>query len=230
MTVSARRRGVVFDLDGVLVMTEHLWEEAWQFYAAQRGYAWTADDTRACQGMSVTEWATYVAVRTSGTSAAAARDVIDRVNMSYAAGRVSLALGAENLVAAVAARVPIGLASSAPREIIDTVMETMGIGRYFSVTVSSAEVSRGKPSPDVYREAIQRLGVDPSGSLAVEDSSNGVRAAAAAGLAVIAVVHEPYPLAPDAAALVAKVHHSLAGVKGEIMRILDRPMPGDQRP
>ncbi|MEA2605845.1 MAG: hypothetical protein QOI00_602 [Chloroflexota bacterium] len=230
MTPSLRRRGVVFDLDGVLVMSEHLWEEAWQFYALQRGYEWTADDTRQCQGMSVSEWASYVAVRTSGNPAAAARDVVDRVNQSYVAGRVSLASGAEELVAAVAARVPIGLASSAPRQIIDTVMETMGIGPYFSATVSSAEVRRGKPSPDVYREAVQRLGIDPSGSLAVEDSSNGVRAAAAAGLAVIAVAHEPYPLAPDAAALVASVQHSLAGVKIEILRMLDRPMPGDQRP
>ena len=217
------RRGVVFDLDGVLVMSEHLWEEAWRFYAAQYAYAWTADDTRQCQGMSVNEWATHLAVRSSGTPAAAARGVIDRANESYAAGRVTLIDGAAELVAAVAGRVPIGLASSAPREIIDTVMDTMGIGRYFSATVSSAEVPRGKPSPDVYSEAVKRLGVDPSASIAVEDSSNGVRAAAGAGLLVIAVAHDPYPLAPDAAALAVSVQRSLAGVKDEILGILDRP-------
>ena len=84
-------------------------------------------------------------------------------------------------------------------------MGAMGIGPWFSATVSSAEVPRGKPSPDVYAEAVRRLGVDPARSAAVEDSSNGIRAAAAAGLTVIAVAHEQYPIAPDALALASSV-------------------------
>jgi HAD superfamily hydrolase (TIGR01509 family) len=229
MTAPARRSGVVFDLDGVLVMTEHLWDEAWRFYAAQYAYVWTDDDTRACQGMSVVEWAAYLAIRSSGDTADAARRVIDRVADAYATGRVTLAPGAEELIVGVAGRVPIGLASSAPREIIDMVMATMDIGRYFSATVSSAEVGHGKPSPDVYREVVDRLGVDPAASLAVEDSSNGVRAAAAAGLRVIAIPHEGYPLAPDARDLAASVQLSLAGVRDEIMRILDGHPSGGLR-
>ena len=104
-------------------------------------------------------------------------------------GEVCLVAGAQDLVRAVAARVPVALASSAPRRIIDTVMEAMGLGPWFGATVSSSEVAAGKPSPDVYLEAIRRLGIDAAGSFAVEDSSNGIRAAAAAGLTVLAVPH-----------------------------------------
>lgn len=220
------KRGVVFDLDGVLVMSEHLWEEAWTAYAARYRYAWTAGDTRTCQGMSVPEWGAYLAARSSGDAEDAAAAVIALVVEAYHAGRVALIEGAAEVVAAVALRVPVGLASSAPREIIDTVMGTMGIGRYFSATVSSAEVPHGKPSPDVYAEAVNRLGVDPSGSVAVEDSSNGVRAAAAAGLRVIAVAHAQYPLAPDAVVLAESVQDSLGHVGDEIMRLLDEPPIG----
>src|SRR5258706_9536195 len=160
-------------------MSEHLWEEAWTAYAARHGYAWSSDDTRTCQGKSVPEWGAYLGSRSSGDAGAAAADVIAFVSEAYRSGRVTLVGGAAELVAAVASLVPVGLASSAPRAIIDTVMATLGIGPYFSATVSSAEVARGKPSPDVYVEAVSRLGVDPARSVAVEDSSNGVRAAAA---------------------------------------------------
>lgn len=220
------KRGVVFDLDGVLVMSEHLWEESWQAYAARHGYAWTSGDTRSCQGMSVSEWSAYLAARSSGDARDAGDAVIAGVVQAYGTGRVALIEGAAEVLAAVAARARVGLASSAPREIIDTVMATMGIGRYFSATVSSAEVPRGKPSPDVYAEAIDRLGIEPSGSIAVEDSSNGVRAAAAAGLRVIALAHAEYPLASDAVALADSVEDSLAQVGNEIIRLLDEPAPG----
>ena len=217
------KRGVVFDLDGVLVMSEHLWEEAWTVYAGKHGYIWTAGDTMACQGMSVPEWSAYLAKRSSLGAERAAEAVIGHVVQAYRDGKVSLLDGAARMVAAVAERVPIGLASSAPREIIDTVMTTMGIGTFFSATVSSAEVARGKPSPDVYVEAITRLRIEAAWSAAVEDSSNGVRAAAAAGLRVVAVAHDEYPIAADALALVESVHRTLGGVQDALIRMLDNP-------
>jgi len=215
------RHGVVFDLDGVLVMSEHLWEEAWVAYAARYGYEWTPLDTRTCQGMSVPEWGAYLGSRSSGDSAAAAAEVIDRVAESYRLGRVRLLDGATELLEAAASRGPVGLASSAPREIIDVVMGSMGIGRYFAATVSSAEVALGKPSPDVYTEAVNRLGIEPSGSVAVEDSTNGIKAAAAAGLTVIAVAHDEYPVAAEALALASSVRTSLGEVRQDIERLLD---------
>ena len=176
--------------------------------------------------MSVSEWGAYLGTRSSGDGEDAAAAVIAAVVESYRSGRVTLIDGAAELVAAVALRVPVGLASSAPREIIDTVMGAMGLGPYFSATVSSAEVTRGKPSPDVYAEAVNRLGVDPTRSVAVEDSSNGVRAAAAAGLAVVAVAHEQYPLAPDALALADSVRTTLSQVRNDIERLLDERAVG----
>lgn len=176
--------------------------------------------------MSVPEWGAYLGTRSSGDGEGAAAAVIAAVVESYRSGRVTLIDGAAELVAAVALRVPVGLASSAPREIIDTVMGTMGLGPYFSATVSSAEVARGKPSPDVYAEAVNRLGIDPARSVAVEDSSNGVRAAAAAGLAVVAVAHEQYPFAPDALALADSVRTTLSQVRDDIERLLDERVVG----
>ncbi len=215
------RIGVVFDLDGVLVMSEHLWEEAWHAYAAAAGYAWTAQDTRRCQGMSVMEWGTYLADRTTHDIPGAIDAVIGSVSDAYDAGEVALVEGARELVEAVAARVPVALASSAPRRIIDTVMDAMGLGPWFGATVSSSEVAAGKPSPDVYLEAIRRLGIDAAGSFAVEDSSNGIRAAAAAGLTVLGVPHPAYPVAADAAAAADSLHDSLAGVRRRLLALFD---------
>lgn len=213
--------GVVFDLDGVLVQSEHLWEEAWLEYATAAGFAWTAHDTRSCQGMSVQEWGSYLADRTTHDTQAAIEAVIGSVAHAYDMGHVSLVDGAEDLVRTMSARVPIALASSAPRRIIDTVMGTMGLGPWFGATVSSAEVAAGKPSPDVYLEAIRKLGIRADGSLAVEDSSNGIRAAAAAGLTVLAIPNPAYPVAPDAVAAADSIHASLDSVRRRMLTLLD---------
>lgn len=213
--------GVVFDLDGVLVMSEHLWEAAWIEYARATGGVWRPDDTRRCQGKSVPEWGAYLAARTSGDAADAVEAVIASVARAYDSGQVALVPGARDLVASIAARVPVALASSAPRRIIDTVMDSMGLGTWFGATVSSAEVAAGKPSPDVYLAAVARLGIEPEGSLAVEDSSNGIRAAAAAGLTVLAVPNPSYPLAPDAMTLAESTHASLELAGHRLLRLIE---------
>ncbi len=223
------RRGVVFDLDGVLVLSEHLWEEGWSAYAAMYGYSWSGDDTRRCQGMSVVEWSAYLGQRTTGNQHDAADAVIAHVAAAYRSGKVSLLEGAAELVATVAARVPIALATSAPRTIIDTVMATMALGHHFSATVSSAEVRAGKPAPDVYLEAVTRIGIDPAASFAVEDSSNGVRSASAAGLSVLAIEHERYPLAHDAAALAVSVHRSLDQILDQLCQRLGADATAEHR-
>lgn len=212
---------MVFDLDGVLVRSEHLWEAAWLEYANDAGYVWSAEDTRGCQGMSVAEWGRYLADRTTGDTQAAIEAVIGSVARAYDAGEVALVDGAADLVRTMSSRVPVALASSAPRRIIDTVMGAMGLGPWFSATVSSAEVAAGKPSPDVYLEAMRRLGIRAPGSLAVEDSSNGIRAAAAAGLTVLAIPDVAYPLAPDAAAAADSIHVSLDSVGRRLLALLD---------
>lgn len=215
------KRCVVFDLDGVLVMSEHLWEQGWDTVAAEHGYTWLATDTRTCQGKSVPEWAQYLSERTGLDRDAAAEAVISSVAAAYDRGEVPLIDGALELVQSAAARVPVALASSAPRQIIDRVMTSTPIGEYFSATVSSAEVAAGKPAPDVYLEAIARLGAD--GGYAVEDSSNGIRAAAAAGLTVFGMEHEQYPVDSDAEDRAEGIYHSL----GDITAVLVNRLDGD---
>jgi HAD superfamily hydrolase (TIGR01509 family) len=222
--MSTGRQGVVFDLDGVLVRSEHLWEAGWLGYAARHGGSWTHQDTRTCQGMSVGEWRRYLADRTSHDPDDAGAAVIASVVAAYRAGEVALAPGALEVVAAAAARGPVALATSAPAEVIEVVMHDMGLGGWFAAAVSSAEVRAGKPDPAVSLEAMRRA--DIARGVAVEDSSNGVRAAARAGLVVLAVPDAAYPLAPDAIALAESVHDSLAGVRERMEALLDAGIPG----
>ena len=95
----------------------------------------------------------------------------------------------------------LALASSSNRELIDAVLRELELTALFEVTVSSEEVARGKPAPDVYLEAARRLGVAPARCAAVEDSASGIRAAHAAGMHVIAYPNRHYPPADDALAL-----------------------------
>ncbi len=221
----------MFDLDGVLVDSEHLWEQGWSRVASAHGYQWTDADTAACQGMSVPEWAGYLGDRAQHPATQVADDVVEGIVAAYRAGTVSLLRGARELVETVAALVPVALASSAARPIIDVVLESMDLRRFFGATVSSAEVERGKPSPDVYTEAIRRLGIVSAGSFAVEDSSNGVRAAAAAGLNVIAVPTDRYPLDADASSRALRVAADREQVRIELLRALggDRLAGSDTR-
>jgi HAD superfamily hydrolase (TIGR01509 family) len=210
---------VVFDLDGVLVDSEHLWEENWVAYADRHGVRWTDEDTSTVQGMSAPEWAAYLAKRSGTTESVAEveRAVVNGMIASIEAGHAPLLPGADEMVRDVAARVPVALASSAARRVIDAVLHTHGLTDEFSATVSSAEVPRGKPSPDVYLEAASRLGRAGEQCLGVEDSSNGIRAAAAAGLTVIALPNPTYPPKPDALALAAEVAEDNHDVRRKLL-------------
>lgn len=196
---------VVFDMDGVLVESEHLWEELWTEFAAQRGASWGSEQTKSCQGMSAPEWAAFLAdfAGAGDTPKETERAVVDGMIGALEQGRVELLPGAREMVTEVAALGPIALASSAPRRVIDAVLVQHGIDHNFKATVSSAEVPRGKPSPDVYLSAAEKLGVPAAKCLAVEDSSNGLRAAAAAGMTVIAIPNPQYAPAEDALAKAA---------------------------
>ncbi|WP_199431521.1 HAD family hydrolase [Qaidamihabitans albus] len=216
---------VVFDLDGVLVDSEHLWEQNWVAYAAAHGVNWTAADTATVQGMSAPEWAAYLAERsgTPETVEQVERAVVDGMIAAVDAGAAPLLPGAAAMVRDVSASVPVALASSATRRVIDAVLTTHGLTGEFTATVSSAEVARGKPSPDVYLEAAARLGRPGEECLAVEDSGNGIRAAAAAGLTVVALPNPTYPPKPEALRLAAAV----AGSNDDARRTLLAYLAGE---
>jgi HAD superfamily hydrolase (TIGR01509 family) len=209
---------VVFDLDGVLVDSEHVWDEARQQLARERGVDWPERASRDMMGMSSPEWSRYMRdeVGIDDEPEEISAEVVRRLEAVY---RKDLPLfdGAVAAVKRLAARWPLGLASSSNRELIDLVLELSGLGRYFSATVSSEEVARGKPAPDVYLEAARRLGVDPGRCAAMEDSENGIRAAKAAGMRVIAIPNAQYPPAADALAQADEIISSLEELTPEVV-------------
>jgi HAD superfamily hydrolase (TIGR01509 family) len=195
---------VIFDLDGVLLDSEQRWNEAKHALVQEAGGTWREEAPVVMMGMSSPEWSAYlrddlgVDLGLDEINAA----VIRRMEDGYRDG-LPLLPGAEEAVRALAARWPLGVASSSNREIIDLFLELAPFSDCFRVAVSSEEVERGKPAPDVYLEAAARLGVDAARCVAIEDSSNGLRAAAAARMAVIAVPNPHYPPSADALALAA---------------------------
>ncbi|GLZ13930.1 haloacid dehalogenase [Actinomadura sp. NBRC 104425] len=221
--------GVVFDMDGVLVDSEHLWEESWQHYCARHGRTWRPEDTAAVQGMSAPEWAAHIAglfgdpSRADAVRAECVAFMVDALHR----GRIEPLDGALDLIADVSERVPVALASSAARQLIDAVLPHFGVADRFSATVSSEEVPRGKPSPDVYAEAVRRLGIDPRHGLAVEDSGNGIRAAHAAGLTVIGIPNPVYPPKPDALGLAAQIAASPDDARRRILTLIETGIPGE---
>ena len=193
---------VVFDLDGVLLDSEQRWNDAKEAVTTAAGGRWRDDAATAMMGMSSPEWSAYMhdELAVPYEPERINELVVERMAAGYAE-ELPLLPGAIDAVETLAARWPLGLASSSNREIINAFLDLSGLRDRFRVTTSSEEVGRGKPSPDVYLEVAARLGADAARCVAVEDSSNGLRAAAAAGMAVIAVPNPHYPPAPDALAL-----------------------------
>lgn len=191
---------VVFDMDGTLTDTEHIWDVVRRGMAEAEGRTWPADATRAMMGMSTQEWSTYLSevVGLSGTAEDAARQAIDGMLAVYHRG-IDLLPGAIAALNRMHTHWPIGLASSSPRVLIDAAVEAMGMAQLFGTTISTEELAAGKPAPDVYLEACRRLGVDPAQAVAVEDAHNGILSAHAAGLIVVAV--PPHFKPPPAATL-----------------------------
>jgi HAD superfamily hydrolase (TIGR01509 family) len=193
---------VVFDLDGVLVDSEQVWDAARRDVVAAHGGTWKESATRDMLGMSSPEWSRYVAeelgvaLTPEEVNAAVLEDMLAQYERE-----VPLLPGAREAVLRLAGRWPLGLASSSNREIIDLVLARMGVTERFAATVSSEEVARGKPAPDVYLEAARRIGCAGSACAAVEDSENGLRSAHAAGMRVIAIPNPHFPPAGDALAL-----------------------------
>lgn len=217
---------VIFDLDGVLVDSEHLWDEVRRAIAAEAGRAWPADATAAMQGVGTADWSTYMA-RVVGVPEAPdviADRVIGRMADRYAQ-RLPLIPGALEAVERMARRWPLGLASGSPRRLIDVVMTATPLGERFRVAVASDEVAANKPAPDVYLEVLRRLGTRAARAVAIEDSANGLRSAHAAGLRVIAIPQPAFPQAPEALSLADSILGSLDDLSAEVVMNLLRATP-----
>jgi HAD superfamily hydrolase (TIGR01509 family) len=212
---------VIFDLDGVLIDSEGVWTAARRQVALNHGGHWPEDAQSVMSGMSSTEWSAYmhdalgVALSPEKISGA----VVSRLEQLYRE-HLPLTPGATETVRSLGALWPLGLASSANRPIIELVLELAGLAEHFAVTVSSEEVAHGKPAPDVYLEAARRIGVAAAECIAVEDSGNGIRSAAAAGMTVVAVPNRELQPSADEIGLANDVLESLPELTPDRMRRL----------
>ncbi|MGD0167432.1 MAG: HAD family phosphatase [Gaiellaceae bacterium] len=202
---------VVFDLDGVIVDSEEIWDEARRALALERGLAWPDSAQHDIMGMSSLEWSRYMHERVGlgETPEEISGEVVRRLEDLYRR-RLPLLEGAVEAVRRMGRRFQLGLASSSNRPIIDLVLELARIASEFEVTVSSEEVGRGKPAPDVYIEVLRRMNVSPDRAAAIEDSTNGILSARAAGMLVVAIPNPVFPPRPEALAAADVVLDSLA--------------------
>lgn len=210
---------VVFDMDGVLLDSERVWDEVREGLVRERGGRWHDGAQRAMMGMSSVEWSRYMHDELGLDEAPAEIDaeVVGRMQARYRASLPAVP-GAAEAVARIAAAFPLGLASSSNRPLIDLALELLGVSELFQATVSSEEVARGKPAPDVYLEAARQLGVDPSRVAAVEDSHNGILSARSAGMRVIALPNVEFPPDDEAIEAADAVLGSLAELTPEVVR------------
>lgn len=212
---------VVFDLDGVLIESERVWDTARKELVRDRGGTWDDGATTDMMGMSSKEWSSYMHDRLSvPMDPAEINDaVVEGVASAYEA-HLPLLPRAVETVRELATRWPLGVASSSNRPLIELVLERAGLRACFDAIVSSEEVEHGKPAPDVYVAAARRLDVEPDDCVAVEDSTNGIKAAVAAGMRTIAVPNRELPPDDDVLKTAAVVVSSLAEVTVDLVASL----------
>ena len=203
---------VLFDLDGVLVDTEPWWHQVRVAWAAARGRSWSPEDSHLCMGRNSREWSEIMRERLDVADAPLAieREIVAALVARYASEPVPLVAGAPAAAAAIASRVPTAIASSSHPAVIRAAVAAAGLESVFAAIVSSDDVARGKPAPDVYLEAARRLGVAPSRCLVIEDSRNGVLAGLAAGMRVVLVPNASVPPGPGVSELADIVLERLA--------------------
>ena len=184
-------------------------------FTRESGGRWHEGARVEMMGMSSPEWSRYM--RELGVPMAPdeiAATVVERMEERYRE-RVPLLPGAREAVTSLAERWPLGLASSANRPLIELVLDLTALAPLFRAAVSSEEVARGKPAPDVYLEAARRLELSPEGCAAVEDSTNGILAASAAGMTVVAVPRPDAPPSDAARKRASLVLDSLVELRAE---------------
>ena len=207
---------VIFDMDGVIVESEALWDAAREDLVKETGGRWGAGAQEAMMGMASHEWSVFVRdeLQVPMSAEDISRDVVGRLEALY---REDLPLieGAAEAVRAASELWPVAIASSSNRELIDLIAELAGIADVLTTTVSSEEAGRGKPAPDVFLMAAEQLGVDPENCVVIEDSANGIRAGVAAGMKVIAVPNRDFPPSQDALDLATLVLDRVADLTNQ---------------
>jgi HAD superfamily hydrolase (TIGR01509 family) len=217
---------VVFDLDGVILDSEDVWHSVRAEYVRRHGGQWTEKDQRAVMGANSSQWATYIrdncGVRQ--TDSEIYSGVVGELRARYSR-HLPLIAGAKETVQDLAKSFPLGVASSSPAELIEHALALAGLLGSFRVVVSSDEVAFGKPAPDVYLKACSKLAVAPQRSAAVEDSENGLRSAAAAGMKVVAIPSRDFPPGRETLKLADIVLPAIRDLSADVVAHLGAPPP-----
>jgi HAD superfamily hydrolase (TIGR01509 family) len=214
---------VIFDLDGVLVDSEGVWSAAREEVARTHGGQWPEGTDRVVMGMSSTEWSAYMHQELGvNLPPQEISDLVASRLVQLYVRELPLLPGAREVVTSLAVRWPLALASSANRSVIEVVLDLAGFTDCFAATVSSEEVSRGKPAPDVYLEAARRVDAPPEHCVAIEDSSNGLRSAAAAGMVVVAIPNLEFPPSDDALGLADVALAALSELSPDRLELIAR--------
>lgn len=217
-------QAVIFDLDGVILDSESVWHQVRHDYVRAHGGRWTEDDQKAVMGANSLQWARHIN-QVCGVPLPPEEiyaGVVAGLRKAYDA-HLPLYPGAVEAVRRLADAYPLAVASSSPREIIEYVLGLAGLRALFRALVSSDDVERGKPEPDVYHEACTRMGCTPERTVAVEDSANGIRAALAAGMVVVAIPNPVFPPPPDVVAAAHAVLGSVAELEPHALSVLEHP-------
>jgi HAD superfamily hydrolase (TIGR01509 family) len=212
---------IIFDLDGVIIDTEEIWDRVRHDFALTHGGHWGKQDQPAVMGANSMRWA--ASMRENNGVQLSDQEIYDGIigglRERYAR-HLPLISGAAEAVAGLAREYRLGVASSSPRELIEYALELAGLRPCFACVMSSDDVGRGKPAPDVYLGACACLGASPRDAAAVEDSSSGIQAASAAGLAVIAIPNPQYPPSAEALGLADVVLGSIGELDGALVASL----------
>ncbi|MEO0562039.1 MAG: HAD family phosphatase [Chloroflexota bacterium] len=197
---------IIFDMDGVLVDSEVYWAQARYEFAEERGLQWNDTFQREAMGQSTIGWARVMQSRLNLDEHT--DDIIvemkSRVLAKYEV-KTPLRPGAYEAVEFATANYRCGLASGSPTNIIETVIRTTGMDKLFETVVFGDTVPNGKPAPDIYLEALNRLDAAPATSIGIEDSAHGIHALKAAGMIAIAAPSPDFPL-PQAVLILADAH------------------------
>ncbi len=209
---------VIFDLDGTLVETEQIWRDVRRDFVASHGGHWHDGAQHTMIGMRTAEWAQYIhdELGVNELPVAIAHDVVDGV-INRIGNNVPVLPGAQEALERLSRAFTLGLATSATLRVAETVLEKTGWRRFFPVAVSADSVAKGKPAPDVYLRALALMRADSAQTAAVEDSANGIRSAANAELAVVAIPNREFPPGPDALARAARILQSLSELDADVI-------------
>ena len=180
-------RAVLFDMDGLLIDSEPLWDRVTHAFCARRGASYDAADAAACIGRGGAHTVQYLAEK-HGWASDPERDLLE-ITGAFGEGvpRAAARPGAEALLRGLCGALPLALGSSTARPLVEAALSVRGFLALFDVVVTGSDVERLKPFPDIYLEAARRLAIDPVRCVVFEDSRTGCEAARAAGMFVVAV-------------------------------------------